>query len=189
MKTIQAIILTFLSAAAFAETAWDVDWSQVKMREEAPGFWDNRLVKPKVIPTLKYDRTGRIVGGKETKPHAHPYQAGLLMRIGSGSFLCGGSVIHKLWVLTAAHCPEGTEETQVILGAHRLSDNEDTQQRFIVKNSSYRIHMAYNNRTLNNDICLLLLPTPIKFNAYVKAIALPRNVKHKTFEGERATVR
>jgi trypsin len=47
---------------------------------------------------------GRIVGGFEAKDGQFPHQIALLSY---GSFTCGGSIIKKNWVLTAAHCIDG----------------------------------------------------------------------------------
>ena len=43
----------------------------------------------------------RIINGKNVKKHAWPYQVSLRLR---GRHICGGSLIRRDWVLTAAHC-------------------------------------------------------------------------------------
>lgn len=43
----------------------------------------------------------RIVGGREAKPGAWPWQAAVYVK---GQFRCGGALIKKNWVLTVAHC-------------------------------------------------------------------------------------
>jgi secreted trypsin-like serine protease len=181
MKLIVAAIFAFLAVSAFAE---DIDWSTVVPRTEVPGFWDGRAIKPNTNV-----RTGRIVGGAIVTPHTHPYQAGLLMRINIVSTgLCGGSVLSSRVILTAAHCPESTQSTQVILGAHNLNQNEANQQRFTVQPSGYRLHPAYNRQTISNDIALLILPSAATLNSFVAASVLPALGVTDSFAGELATV-
>ena len=47
----------------------------------------------------------RIVGGQESVKNSIPWQA--MLRTDAAQF-CGGSLIKKQWVLTAAHCVEGS---------------------------------------------------------------------------------
>ena len=68
--------------------------------------------------TLMYNRTTnvtltgitpRIVGGTEARVHEFPWQASVEMREDADFRyypFCGGSLIAKRWVLTAAHCVE-----------------------------------------------------------------------------------
>lgn len=104
MKLIVAAIFALMAVSAFAEDNYDnIDWSTVLPVTDMPGFWDGREIKPAFYPGDQ-TRTGRIVGGAIVTPHAHPYQAGLLMTFGGGTGLCGGSVISTRAILTAAHC-------------------------------------------------------------------------------------
>jgi len=105
MKFLAAPIFVVLAVLASAEEEanWEIDWSTVLPIQDIPGFWDGREIRPAVYPGDQ-SRTGRIVGGQIVTPHAHPYQAGLLMRINIlATGLCGGSLLSNRAVLTAAH--------------------------------------------------------------------------------------
>ncbi|XP_021234306.1 mast cell protease 1A-like [Numida meleagris] len=109
---------------------------------------------------------GQIVGGHEAKPHSHPYMAFLKLRNSS----CGGFLVARDWVMTAAHCLDGN--ITAILGAHDISEPERSQQvRGVLK---YHVHPAYNPNTFANDIMLLKLTAKATLNKYVHPIALPR---------------
>uniref|UniRef100_A0A8C3HEG1 Peptidase S1 domain-containing protein n=1 Tax=Chrysemys picta bellii TaxID=8478 RepID=A0A8C3HEG1_CHRPI len=47
---------------------------------------------------------GEIIGGQEAQPHSRPYMAFLIIERGNNTFLCGGFLVAKNFVLTAAHC-------------------------------------------------------------------------------------
>uniref|UniRef100_A0A663N8F2 Peptidase S1 domain-containing protein n=1 Tax=Athene cunicularia TaxID=194338 RepID=A0A663N8F2_ATHCN len=47
----------------------------------------------------------RIVGGSGAMPGQWPWQVSLHMQ---GIHVCGGSIITRQWIVTAAHCVEGT---------------------------------------------------------------------------------
>jgi chymotrypsin len=187
MKLIATAIFALLAMSAQAEENWDIDWSTVVPRTEIPGFWDGRDSRLAGVSGSS-SRVGRIVGGTVVTPNSHPYQAGLLMRVGTQTGLCGGSVLTTRAILTAAHCPENTQSTQVILGAHQLTAVEPNQQRITVQPTGYRMHENYRRLTLANDIAILILPSAVTLNSFVVASVLPALGTTNNFAGQLATV-
>ena len=111
----------------------------------------------------------RIVGGEEAEPRAWPWQVALISSHEESYVdqFCGGSVIHPRWVLTAAHCVDGDspDDVQVLVGTHDL---EEGGRRIDV--SAIRMHRAYRDGTLENDIALLKLARKAGVD---EAVALP----------------
>jgi hypothetical protein len=186
MNSTSLLIATVFVAFA---SAVDVDYSKVLPRTEIPGFWQGRIIQPLKDFHHKFDRESRIVGGEETKPNAHPYQVGLLMVIHWWTGLCGGCLLSKNVVLTAAHCLEESSSAQAIMGAHRIFSFESTQQRQTVQVDGYIMHPDYDPRMLYNDFALLKLPSDVVFNDFIQPIQLPKNeMLEKKFSDEIAVV-
>ncbi|NWT60655.1 CATG protein, partial [Erythrocercus mccallii] len=116
---------------------------------------------------------GRIIGGREIKPHSRPYMAYLKIQNGSETSFCGGFLIRPDAVLSAAHCvaKEGTVRITVILGAHNISNRERSQQRVSVRH--WVIHANYCRAGFQNDIVLLRLKPRARINKDVQLISLP----------------
>lgn len=54
---------------------------------------------------LDFSVPGKIIGGTECKPHSRPYMAHLEIVTSQNKLLsCGGFLIRRNFVLTAAHC-------------------------------------------------------------------------------------
>ncbi|KAK2904916.1 hypothetical protein QQF64_033073 [Cirrhinus molitorella] len=111
-----------------------------------------------------------IVGGKEVKPHTRPYMASLHYK---RQHKCGGMLISDDYVLTSAHCWDCITDLEVVLGAHNISQNEDSQQ--IIQVNKYMRHPKYENDNTTYDIMLLKLKTKAMRNEFVEVIELPTN--------------
>lgn len=127
------------------------------------------------VPAIEPDLTDiitpveRIVGGKEVKENSWPWQIQLRY---NGNFLCGGSVIAEDWVLTAAHCVDGrsTSAYSVRAGRHTRYGVDPYEQSSDVK-KIYE-HEQYTSSSMDNDVALMHVSTPFKFNKYVSPVCL-----------------
>lgn len=123
-------------------------------------------------------------------PNSIPYQALVLSSFrGISTNLCGGSIINRNTVLTAAQCLEQSLGAQVTVGAHQITNVEPTQQTFPVPLSNHRVHPNYDPSTLENNIAILHLQgNGAIFNEFVQPVVLPAFGDDRLFIGEVTTV-
>jgi trypsin len=105
----------------------------------------------------------RIIGGAEATPNKNKFVASLQDKMGH---FCGGSLITRNVVLTAAHCQGAPFD--VVLGRHDL-DRSDGQVIGITKQVP---HPKYNDRTTDNDYMLVYLKSPATLNGDVATVKL-----------------
>ncbi|NXI92270.1 CELA1 elastase, partial [Psophia crepitans] len=117
----------------------------------------------------------RVVGGTEARSHAWPSQISLqYYSSGSWYHTCGGSLIQRNWVMTAAHCVDSNLNFRVVAGDHNLYTNEGSEQIFSV--SKIIIHPYWNSNNVaggDYDIALIRLATYATLNSYVQLAVLP----------------
>lgn len=116
--------------------------------------------------------SSRIVGGVEADRGEFPFIISLQK---NGRHICGGSLIAKKFVLTAAHCVKGASASSfaVKLGLHKQSDSQGVE-KFSVKKIT--IHPDYDSWKSSHDWAVLELSgqsrmTPVMLNAETIDIA------------------
>lgn len=124
-----------------------------------------------VFPELMRPGSPAIILGTPVREGEIPYQAYLVSSMNnsqSGGGLCGGSLVHQMWVLTAAHCVANSERTQVNLGSTE-------KQKMTYSEYSYQrtIHPMYNPSLLHNDVAMVRLSVAPTIGPNISPVALP----------------
>lgn len=114
-----------------------------------------------MTPLCAQEVTTKIVGGKDASPNQYPWMVGLLHSYRSDNFyaqFCGGVLIHPYYVLTAAHCleDESSVSVEILVG----TDDLDVGGRRL-EIAQIIMHPQYNDVTLDYDIALLRLSSPV----------------------------
>uniref|UniRef100_A0A667ZNB5 pancreatic elastase n=1 Tax=Myripristis murdjan TaxID=586833 RepID=A0A667ZNB5_9TELE len=132
------------------------------------------MVLAELEPQPRYmeDNFQRVVGGEVAAPNSWPWQISLQYKSGSRFYhTCGGSLIRRGWVMTAAHCVDSTY--RVVLGEHDLNSNSGREQYISV--GTIYIHPRWNSNNVASgwDIALLRLSSEASLNSYVQLASLP----------------
>ncbi|XP_055847604.1 serine protease easter-like isoform X2 [Episyrphus balteatus] len=147
-------------------------------------------------------RSNRMYGGSITKLDEYPWMA--LIEYDKGNNLyghqCGGSLINKRYVLTAAHCisqlPQNWKLHRVRLGEWDTSTNPDCEvdTRGIEECADPHVdvtieqvipHEKFLKSNRFHDIGLIRLSRNINYNDFIRPICLPLkdSLKRSTFDG------
>ncbi|KAF6731779.1 Elastase-1 [Oryzias melastigma] len=125
-------------------------------------------------PRYLEDNLERVVGGEVASPNSWPWQISL-QYLSGGSYYhtCGGTLIQRGWVMTAAHCVDSSRTWRVVVGEHDIYSSGGTEQYIGV--SQVYIHPQWDSNRVSNgyDIALLRLASDVTLNSYVQLASLP----------------
>ncbi|XP_071123225.1 trypsin beta-like [Mytilus edulis] len=145
----------------------------------------------KVLSAIKAEAA--IVRGDNTFIASHPWMVSVQFRQDENedfTHSCGGAIIDKSWVLTAAHCNSFYSERpatniRVLAGSSYLSlmDVKIPVKKYYVHE---QFDLAIDGRPIN-DLMLLQLQKPLQFGSTIKKIDLDTDIG-KNYTGELCTI-
>ncbi|XP_062552376.1 brachyurin-like [Armigeres subalbatus] len=172
-----ALFITVLTVSC---AEWiEIDWSKVRPIHTFDRYWahipDKLQYLRQLVPPI------RMIDRQDATPGQFPYQAALILNFTDGLALCGGTILTKNCILTAAHCVEDVLRGTAIVGAHDIRQDEPTQQRIAFVTDGISMHSGFTRASLRNDIATVRLSRPMTFNGRVIPIRLPVATDIRTF--------
>ncbi|XP_045508324.1 serine protease filzig [Colias croceus] len=177
--------VTTTTAAATTVTELADDVTTELYSDQSIDYNDKNLCG--VRPLVK---SGRIVGGKNARFGEWPWQVLVRESTWLGLFTknkCGGVLITNRYVTTAAHCQPGFLASLVaVFGENDISGDVEPRRPVAKNVRRVIVHRQYDAATFENDLALLELESPVKFDAHIVPICMPQD--DADFTGRVATV-
>ena len=182
MRRVLAALLCLAAAATFVP---------VQASADSPETTGSESVRPD--PREEFGGGGTdgeisasIVGGSDIQITSAPWQVLLVDfdpgywsgRIGQDYFpFCGGSILNRLWIVTAAHCVDDPSAWPYLRIAAGVTTKNGIASNTFVDVVDVLVHEQWDSPTYKNDVALLELATPLDLSGTSRrAIDLPTTV-------------
>ncbi|XP_059062531.1 prostasin [Achroia grisella] len=113
----------------------------------------------------------RIIGGREARFAEFPWQA----HVRISEFQCGGVLVSRRFVATAAHCVSRARprDVAVWLGAHDTAGTRTARKLGVIQKILHPLFQFRMTQPDRYDIALLKLSRPITYMSHILPICLP----------------
>lgn len=133
----------------------------------------------------------RIVGGEEANPDDFLWMAAIIKskpKDGDARPFCGGSLITRRHILTAAHCLENLAPRDVLvrLGSYDFDDSTASSLSADFAIDQFRVPAQYSKKTHAADIAIMRLKTPLSLQDNYKTVCMP--IPRRSYVGALGTV-
>ena len=118
-------------------------------------------------PVVRAGDEPHIVGGTTvSSASTYPFIANLQE---SGSFICGGTILSTTKILTAAHCAVDGSASQF---RFRVGSLKYASGGTLASVSKVAVHPKYNANTVDYDVAVMTLSSPLTFSSTIAAATL-----------------
>ncbi|PIK50611.1 putative trypsin-1-like [Apostichopus japonicus] len=117
----------------------------------------------------------KIVGGKPAQDGAWPWQAALYRY---GRRICGATVVHPEWIVTAAHCVDVINDPPIfeyLVGSNTILNYNQSEYYQFRQTTAVYVHPNYRLESSDYDIALMRMSEPFEWDdaGYVYPACVP----------------